>query len=193
MTLSREEVERALIPVVKRGGLVSLTAGTVTGPRHVDGQIVDGPTGPVGQEGYVLNVDGHRLWMPFDGASPSHLAAIAALTSRVAALESPGPWVACALSARFTGAAWVRRLGPSTAEIAATVNGTLPEGNTSPLVVIPAAYLPTLPSGTGGPRLAAYLSGGYECIAWIGTAGLGVTQRSGAARTGVQVRGTYGL
>lgn len=87
MTLTREEVERALIPAVKRDGLVSLTAGTVTGPRHVDGQIVDGPTGPVGQEGYVLNVDGHRMWLPFDGASPSHLAAIAALASRIATLE----------------------------------------------------------------------------------------------------------
>lgn len=193
MTLTREEVERALIPAVKRDGLVSLTAGTVTGPRHVDGQIVDGPTGPVGQEGYVLNVDGHRMWLPFDGASPSHLAAIAALASRVAALESPGPWVACALGAGFTGAAWVRRLGPSTAEIAASVNGTFPQGDTSPLVVIPAAYLPTRPSGTGAPRLAAYLSGGYECIAWVAAVGLGVTQRTGAARTGVQVRGTYGL
>ena len=87
MTLSREEVERALIPAVKRGAMVSLTAGTVTGPRHVDGQIVDGPTGPVGQEGYVLNVDGHRLWLPFDGASPSHLAAIAALQTQISALE----------------------------------------------------------------------------------------------------------
>lgn len=87
MTLTREEVERALIPAVKRDGLVSLTAGTVTGPRHVDGQIVDGPTGPVGQEGYVLNVDGHRMWLPFDGASPSHLAAIAALQTRVSTLE----------------------------------------------------------------------------------------------------------
>ena len=87
MTLTREEVERALIPAVKRDGLVSLTAGTVTGPRHVDGQIVDGPTGPVGQEGYVLNVDGHRLWLPFDGVSPSHLAAIAALSTRIATLE----------------------------------------------------------------------------------------------------------
>ena len=193
MTLSREEVERALIPAVKRGAMVSLTAGTVTGPRHVDGQIVDGPTGPIGQEGYVLNVDGHRLWLPFDGASPSHLAAIAALTSRVAALETPGPWVACALGAGFTGAAWVRKLGPSTAEIAATANGTFPEGNTSPLVVIPAAYRPTLPSGTGAPRLAAYLSSGYEGIVWIGSEGLGVTQRTGAARTSVQVRGTYGL
>lgn len=87
MTLTREEVERALIPAVKRDGLVSLTAGTVTGPRHVDGQIVDGPTGPVGQEGYVLNVDGHRMWLPFDGASPSHLAAIAALSTRLNTLE----------------------------------------------------------------------------------------------------------
>ena len=51
MTLSREEVERALIPAVKRDGMVILTAGTVTGPRHVDGQIVDGPSGPIGQEG----------------------------------------------------------------------------------------------------------------------------------------------
>ena len=185
MTLSREEVERALIPAVKRGAMVSLTAGTVTGPRQVDGQIVDGPTGPIGQEGYVLNVDGHRYWLPYDGTSPTQAAQIAAL--------QPGPWVACALGAGFTGAAWVRKLGPSTAEIAATAGGTVPEGNTSPLVVIPAAYLPTLPSGTGGPRLAAYLSGGYECIAWIGTQGLGVTQRTGAARTGVQVRGIYGL
>lgn len=87
MTLTREEVERALIPAVKRGAMVSLTAGTVTGPRHVDGQIVDGPTGPVGQEGYVLNVDGHRYWLPFDGASPSHLAAIAALSTRISTLE----------------------------------------------------------------------------------------------------------
>ena len=87
MTLSREEVERALIPAVKRGAMVSLTAGTVTGPRRVDGQIVDGPTGPIGQEGYVLNVDGHRMWLPFDGASPSHLAAIAALQTRISTLE----------------------------------------------------------------------------------------------------------
>ena len=87
MTLSREEVERALIPAVKRGAMVSLTAGAVTGPRHVDGQIVDGPTGPIGQEGYVLNVDGHRYWLPFDGASPSHLAALAALQTRISALE----------------------------------------------------------------------------------------------------------
>lgn len=73
MTLTREEVERALIPAVKRGAMVSLTAGTVTGPRHVDGQIVDGPTGPVGQEGYVLNVDGHRYWLPYDGTAPTQV------------------------------------------------------------------------------------------------------------------------
>lgn len=199
MTLGYEDVVAALIPDIPPSGAVSLSAGVVTGPRLVkaagdtEGQLIDGPTGPVGQKGYVLNVDGHRMWLPFDGASPSHLAAIAALASRVAALESPGPWVACALGAGFTGAAWVRRLGPSTAEIAASVNGTFPQGNTSPLVVIPAAYLPTLPSGTDAPRLAAYLSGGYECIAWVAAVGLGVTQRTGAARTGVQVRGTYGL
>jgi len=120
-------------------------------------------------------------------------AAITALTSRVAALETPGPWVACAMGAGFTGAAWVRKLGPSMAEIAATANGTIPEGNTSPLVIIPATYQPVSPAGTGLPRLAAYLSGGYECIAWISTEGLGVTQRTGAARTNVQVRGIYGL
>lgn len=73
MTLTREEVERALIPAVKRGAMVSLTAGTVTGPRHVDGQIVDGPTGPIGQEGYVLNVDGHRYWLPYDGTAPTQV------------------------------------------------------------------------------------------------------------------------
>ena len=87
MTLSREEVERALIPAVKRGAMVSLTAGTVTGPRHVDGQIVDGPTGPVGQEGYVLNVDGHRYWLPYDGTSPAQAAQIVALQTQISALE----------------------------------------------------------------------------------------------------------
>ena len=135
----------------------------------------------IGQRGGVLILGGQRVWL---GQYDKNDIDVSGL--------QPGPWVACALSAGFTGAAWVRKLGPSTAEIAATVNGSFPQGNTSPFVVIPAAYLPTLPSGTGGPRLAAYLSGGYEAIAWI-AAGLGVTQRTGAARTGVQVRGTYGL
>ena len=108
MALSREEVERALIPAVKRGAMVSLTAGTVTGPRHVDGQIVDGPTGPIGQEGYVLNVDGHRLWLPFDGASPSHLAAIAALQTQISALERKASGrVTVSVNASVGGAATV--------------------------------------------------------------------------------------
>ena len=136
----------------------------------------------IGQEGGVLILGGQRVWL---GAYDKNDIDVSAL--------QPGPWVACALGAGFTGAAWVRKLGPSTAEITASVNGTFPQGNTSPLVVIPAAYLPTLPSGTNAPRLAAYLSGGYECIAWVAAEGLGVTQRTGAARTGVQVRGTYGL
>lgn len=89
--LTRADVEAALIPRAKSGSSVTLLAGVVTGPRLVDlgdgPLIVDGPTGPVGQQGYVLNVDGHRYWLPHDGTSPAHLAAIAALTSRVAALE----------------------------------------------------------------------------------------------------------
>ena len=144
----------------------------------------------IGQRGGVLILGGQRVWL---GQYDKNDIDVSGLTARISALESPDPWVACALSAGFTGAAWVRKLGPSTAEITASINGTFPQGNTSPLVVIPAAYLPTLPSGTDAPRLAAYLSGGYECIAWVAAVGLGVTQRTGAARTGVQVRGTYGL
>ena len=136
----------------------------------------------IGQRGGVLILGGQRVWL---GQYDKNDIDVSGL--------QPGPWVACALSAGFTGAAWVRKLGPSTAEITARVNGSFPQGNTSPLVVIPAAYLPTLPSGTDAPRLAAYLSGGYECIAWVAAVGLGVTQRTGAAHTGVQVRGTYGL
>ena len=193
MTLSREEVERALIPAVKRGGLVSLTAGTVTGLRHVDGQIVDGPTGPVGQEGYVLNVDGHRYWLPFDGASPSHLAAIAALTSRVAALESPGPWVTCTLSG-VTGNAIVRKLSNNLAEITASVAGTFAEGNTSNIITLPVGYRPVNPTGTSHVRLPGYFNGGYVATVWVEPGGaVGVTQRSGGTRSDLAFRGVFGL
>ena len=144
----------------------------------------------IGQRGGVLILGGQRVWL---GQYDKNDIDVSGLTARISALETPGPWVACALGAGFTGAAWVRKLGPSTAEITATINGTFPQGNTSPLVVIPAAYLPTLPSGTGTPRLAAYFAGGYEGLAWIDTLGLGVTQRTGASRTGVQIRSIYGL
>lgn len=197
MTLTRAQVEAALIRRPPEAGPVSLLVGVVTDPRMVDlgdgPLIVDGPTGPVGQEGYVLNVDGHRYWLPHDGTSPAHLAAIAALTARVAALETAGPWVACALGAGFTGAAWVRKLGPGMAEIAATANGTFPEGNTAGVVVIPSAYLPSLPSGTAAPRIPVYFSGGYHGIASVEGSGLMVTQRTGAARTIAQMRSIYGL
>ena len=115
---------------------------------------------------------------------------------RVQALEdalTPTAWVQLSLASGFTGAAWVRKIGPYTAEIAASVNGTFPQGNTYPIATIPAAYLAASPSGTGTPRLAAYFAGGYEGLAWIDTEGLGVTQRTGSSRTGVQIRSIYGL
>ena len=115
---------------------------------------------------------------------------------RVQALEDalkPSAWVQMTLASGFTGTALVRKIGPYTAEIAASVDGSFPQGNTYPIAAIPAAYRPALPSGTGAPRLAAYFAGGYEGLAWIDPAGLGVTQRTGASRTGVQIRSIYGL
>lgn len=189
MTLSREEVERALIPAVKRGAMVSLTAGTVTGPRHVDGQIVDGPTGPIGQEGYVLNVDGHRLWLPFDGASPSHLAAIAALTSRVAALETAGPWIDCTPGSGVTGSAQVRKLSPTVGEISVSLTGTFVDGDTGGVATIPAALRPS-----GGAVRVVAQAGGFPALIIFGSTGsVGANHRTGATRTTLYARGTYGL
>ena len=115
---------------------------------------------------------------------------------RVQALEDalkPTAWEPLTLASGFTGNGWIRKIGPYTAEIAASVNGTFPQGNTYPIAAIPAAYLAASPPGTGTPRLAAYFTGGYEGLAWIDTLGLGVTQRTGASRTGVQIRSIYGL
>lgn len=75
MTLGYEDVVAALIPDIPPSGAVSLSAGVVTGPRLVkaagdtEGQLIDGATGAVGQKGYVLSVDDHRYWLPFNLAS----------------------------------------------------------------------------------------------------------------------------
>lgn len=68
-------LEDALIPAVD-GSTVSLQRGVVTSPGKVlcpgdqEGNAVDGPIGAVGQLGYVLSVNGHRMWLPFDAAVP---------------------------------------------------------------------------------------------------------------------------
>ena len=136
------------------------------------------------------------------GVAPTNWAAALledtySVLGRVQALEDalkPSDWERLTLASGFTGSAWARKIGPRTAEIAASINGTIPEGNTYPIITtIPAAYLAASPSGTGAPRLAAYFAGGYEGLAWIDTGGLGVTQRTGSSRTGFQIRGIYGL
>lgn len=135
------------------------------------------------------------------GVAPTNWAAALledtySVLGRVQALEDalkPTAWEPLTLASGFTGNGWIRKIGPYTAEIAASVNGTFPQGNTYPIAAIPAAYLAASPSGTGTPRLAAYFAGGYEGLAWIDTLGLGVTQRTGASRTGVQIRSIYGL
>lgn len=75
MPFDQGTLEDVLIPAVN-GSAVSLQRGVVTSPGKVlcpgdqEGNAVDGPVGAVGQLGYVLSVNGHRMWLPFDAAVP---------------------------------------------------------------------------------------------------------------------------
>ena len=179
----REDVPRYRWATVTSAGSppeVVLEDDLTGAPRKVTASAI----GPV-QVGWRVRVERVRRNLTIVAAP----AQVASLRDEVEA----GPWVACALGAGFTGAAWVRKLGPGRAEITVGVTGAYPEGNTAGVVTIPAAYLPALPSGTYAPRLAAYFGGGYVGLASIEPTGLAVTQRTGAARTIAQVRGIYGL
>lgn len=75
MPFDQGTLEDALIPAVN-GSAISLQRGVVTSPGKVlcpgdqEGNAVDGPVGAVGQLGYVLSVNGHRMWLPFDATVP---------------------------------------------------------------------------------------------------------------------------
>lgn len=75
MPFDQGTLEDVLIPAVN-GSAVSLQRGVVTSPGKVlcpgdqEGNAVDGPIGAVGQLGYVLSVNGHRMWLPFDATVP---------------------------------------------------------------------------------------------------------------------------
>lgn len=143
--------------------------------------------GVVGQRGAVIVAGGQRVWL---GAYDKDDLDLAALTSRVAALESPGPWVACALGSGFTGSASVRKLSPTSAEFRASLTGSFVDGNTGNLCTLPAGFVPV----GGDARIGAYLAGAHPGICYLGTSGIvGVNQRSGSTRTTLDARGTYGL
>ena len=116
-------------------------------------------------------------------------AAITALTARVAALESPGPWVACTPAAGFVGTLRVRTRGPGMAEVDCDLTGTIPVGATVLTTAIPAAYRPV-----GSNARFEAVANGFPIGGYLNSAGsLGVIQQTGASRTGVAMRSIYGL
>ena len=94
-------------------------------------------------------------------------------------------WTACTLNGGFTGTARVRRVGLSVwADV--SVTGTFAEGNVQ-FFTVPAGFRPS----TGLVRLPGYADA-YPAIGYVSTGGLGgVTQRSGASRTSVQMTGSW--
>ena len=150
-------------------------------PRKVTASAI----GPV-QVGWRVRVERVRRNLTIVAAP----AAITALTSRVAALESAGAWTACTLGSGFTGTASVRKLTPTLAEFRASLSGSFADGNTGSLCTLPAGFVPI----GGEPRVGAYLAGAHPGMCYLGTSGIvGVNQRSGATRATLDARGTYGL
>ena len=141
----------------------------------------------IGQRGGVLILGGQRVWL---GAYDKSDVDVSGLTARISALETAGPWTDCTLGAGVTGSARVRKLGPTLAEISVSLTGSFVDGNTLNICTIPAGYRPV----GGEARVGGYHGGGYIAMCFLVASGaVGVTQRSGATRTTLLARGTYGL
>lgn len=94
-------------------------------------------------------------------------------------------WVNVAPSTGFTGTLRVRRVGPL-AEVDCNLTGTIPVGATVLASAVPALYQPV-----GSPSRIEALANGYPVSGYVSAGTLGVSQQTGASRTGVAMRGVW--
>lgn len=94
-------------------------------------------------------------------------------------------WVDVAPAAGFTGILRVRRVGPL-AEVDCNLTGTIPVGATVLASAIPALYRPV-----GSASRIEALANGYPVSGYVSAGTLGVSQQTGASRTGVAMRGVW--